>query len=56
MCFTTTSATIISGSLYRLQIVPRSQAVLDVIFQLDLHDLQIDAVGKWRTEDVVMPF
>jgi hypothetical protein len=36
------------------QIVPRS--VLDVIFQLNLHDLQIDAVGKWRTEDVVMLF
>ncbi|KAF8729153.1 hypothetical protein AX14_006335 [Amanita brunnescens Koide BX004] len=36
------------------QVVPRS--VLDVIFQLNLHDLQIDAVGKWRTEDVVMLF
>ncbi|KAF8347185.1 hypothetical protein F5887DRAFT_1281297 [Amanita rubescens] len=36
------------------QIVPRS--VLDVIFQLNLHDLQIDAVGIWRTEDIVMLF
>jgi len=36
------------------RIVPRS--VLDVIFQLNLHDLQIDAVGTWRTEDVVMLF
>ncbi|KAF8804255.1 hypothetical protein BYT27DRAFT_6702988 [Phlegmacium glaucopus] len=36
------------------QVVPRS--VLDVIFQLNLHNLQIDAVGRWRTEDIVMLF
>ena len=36
------------------RIVPRF--VLDVIFQSNLHDLQIDAVGTWRTEDIVRLF
>ncbi|KAF8333292.1 hypothetical protein F5887DRAFT_1286413, partial [Amanita rubescens] len=30
--------------------------VLDVIFQLDIHDLQLDGIGLWKTEDIVMLF
>ncbi|KAF8326762.1 hypothetical protein F5887DRAFT_925146 [Amanita rubescens] len=36
------------------RLVPRH--VLDVIFQLNIHDLQLDGVGMWKTEDIVMLF
>ncbi|KAF8628536.1 hypothetical protein AX15_003830 [Amanita polypyramis BW_CC] len=39
---------------YGWDIVPLS--VLDVIFQLNLHDFQIDSVGNWPTRDIIMVF
>ncbi|KAF8326761.1 hypothetical protein F5887DRAFT_1084273 [Amanita rubescens] len=36
------------------KIVPRP--VLDVIFQLNIHDLQLDGVGRWNADDIVRLF
>ena len=35
-------------------VVPRP--ILDVIFKLNIHDLQLDGVGMWDMEDIVMLF
>lgn len=35
-------------------VVPRP--ILDIIFKLNIHDLQLDGVGMWDTEDISMLF
>ena len=35
-------------------VVPRP--ILDIIFKLNIHDLQLDGVGMWDMEDIVMLF
>ena len=50
------SLSILSHSTWKIgwRLVPLP--VLDVIFQLNIHDLQLDGIGMWKTEDIVMLF
>ncbi len=50
------SLSILNHSTWKIgwRLVPRP--ILDVIFQLNIHDLQLDGIGMWKTEDIVMVF